>query len=230
MVEDQDPTPTWQADESDLYVGFVDVLGFSSRIEGDFDGAVATYRELLSRIRMMAPYQHKDVTIQVYSDSILLTSANLFPLTLTVQNLCFLTLSADCLVRGGIGFGRHAVQVTGQDTLVVSQALSRAVDMERRVGYPCVALHESVFLEDQVWVNNNDTFLRSILYFEGIRLVNPFSLVWGTSAQYRVQSMREAHPEHAENYDWFLRLFNAVIRRDIRSLVPPEFARYYITN
>ncbi len=218
--------PIWRAETIETYVGFADILGFSHRIETDFHTAVDTYRVFLDRIRTIHDV-HADVPVQIYSDSILLTSANLIHLAQAVQNLCFVALTADCLVRGGIGFGKHAVQIDGANTLVVSQALSRAVEMERRVRHPCVAFHESVILEDWVWVNDSDTFFRPILYFEGIRLVNPFSLFWGTSAQYKVQEMREAHPEHADKYDWFLRLFDAVSSRDIWSLVPPEFAQYY---
>jgi hypothetical protein len=99
--------------------------------------------------------------------------------------------------------------------------------MEKRIGHPCVALHDSVVLEDLVWLNDQDTFERPILYFDGIRLINPFTIFWGTSAQHRIRQMRDAHLEHSAKYDWLLRLFEAVSRRDIWSLVPPEFADYF---
>jgi hypothetical protein len=117
MTEDQERFSTLRADDSELYVGFVDVLGFSSRIEEDFEGAVATYQRFLDAARGISDV-HEGVRTQVYSDSILLTSPDLILLATAVQNLCwFVNQIAGCLIRGGIGFGRHAVQVDGPNTL-----------------------------------------------------------------------------------------------------------------
>lgn len=208
------------------YVAFVDVLGFSNLVEQEFETALGTYHQLVENVFSIKKHPSA-VSVQVFSDSMLLTSSNLIDLVKLTQTLNFVTLVTDCLVRGGIGFGQHSVETHGRDTLVVSQALTRAVAAEKRVRYPCVELHESVVPERWVWVNNADTFLRPILYFEGVRLVNPFNIMWGLSAQSRVRQMRARHPEHSDKYDWFLRLYDAVAARDILRLVPPEYASYY---
>jgi hypothetical protein len=129
------------------------------------------------------------------------------------------TLFNDLLVRGGVGFGRH-IEKSGEGRLqVVSQALVKAVQTEKRTNFPCVALDESVVTDESWWPREVPNQHRGLLYFEGIRLVNPCNLGWGQSAGMRVVQLRELHPTHAEKHDWFLRLHSAIM--DDEPLVPP---------
>ena len=206
-----------QPSVSSAYVAFIDVLGFSHRIEHDFTGTLEAYRQLLHGIAFLDP--PSTVSLRIYSDALLVSSSDLLPLVKAIHALNMLTLVGDCLVRGGIGYGLHAEQQSGTNTFVVSQALSRAVETEKRIRRPCVALHDSVSIPEFFWLGDADTFLRPLLFFDGIALVNPFNIMWGVSAGHRVEMMREQYPEHREKYDWFLRLYDAVRNREV--LVPP---------
>ena len=190
------------------YVAFLDVLGFSQRIENGFDEALGAYRELLRNVEMFEP--SSSISLRVYSDAILVSSPELVPVIKAVHTLNMLTLFGSCLVRGGIGYGLHAEEESGANTFVVSQALSRAVEVEKRIRRPCVGLHASVDMPDIFWLNDADNYLRPLLFFDGIVLVNPFNIGWGVSARHRVAMMRDEYPEHSEKYDWFLRLYDAV--------------------
>jgi hypothetical protein len=121
------------------------------------------------------------------------------------------TLFHDYLVRGGIGYGKH-IEVSDKGNLyVVSQALVQAVEVEKIIKYPCVALHESVQVPADCWISEIENLYRGLLYFDGIRLVNPFNMAWGESAAIRVNMMLDECPEHRPKYEWFLKLFNAVM-------------------
>lgn len=200
------------------FVAFVDVLGFSSRILSDFENAFQSYKALLEQWRTVwRPGPEIDVTI--YSDAVLLTSATLPPLTLAVNTLCFSSLMTDALVRGGIGFGRHVEAHDLNNVYVVSEALTRAVHVEKDVSYPCVGLHDSVEVPSDWWSIPN--IYRPVVHFEGRTFVNPFGAFWYRSAVGRAQILRERHPEHHAKYDWFLRLYDSF--ENNVPLVPPAF-------
>ncbi len=67
---------------------------------------------------------------------------------LTSQVLSQRALAADCLVRGGIGFGKHAQQFDDGNLYFASEGLVHAVEVEHTVKHPCVALHDSVSVPD----------------------------------------------------------------------------------
>ncbi len=103
---------------------------------------------------------------------------------------------------------------------MVSQALVKAVQTEKRTTFPCVALDESVVTDDSWWPRDVPNQHRALLHFDDTRLVHPCNVVWGQSAGMRVLQLRELHPIHAEQYDWFLRLHSAIM--DEGPLVPPR--------
>jgi hypothetical protein len=216
--EDAKGEPFEDANISVAYVAVIDVLGFGRQIEDDFTTALDTYRKILHGVEILEGH---DISLSIYSDTILVSSQNFLPLVKTVQTLYMVTLFANCLMRGGIGYGLHVDQESGANTFVVSQALNRAMEVEKQIKYPCVTLHSSVSVPDIFWLEEADTLLRPLLYFEKITLVNPFNAMWGVSARNRVEKMSEQYPEHREKYDWFLRLHDAVMRRE--ALVPPEY-------
>lgn len=205
-------------DPENRFVAFVDVLGFGGRILRDFDGAFQSYRALLDQWRTVWR-AGPGVGVTIYSDSVLLTAETLRPLTLAVNTLCFASLMSDALVRGGIGFGKHLEVHEARNVYVVSEALTRAVDVEKRVSVPCVGLHDSVDVPPDWWAIPSSQ--RPVIHFEGLTLVNPFGAFWFRSAAGRVQVLMERHPEHHGKHDWFLRLYASV--ESNAPLVPPEF-------
>ncbi len=218
-VLDPAPDPFVGVIPENRFVAFVDVLGFSGRILRDFADAFQSYRSLLDQWRTVwLPGPEADVTI--YSDAVLLTSTTLAPLTLAVNTLCFSSLLTDALVRGGIGFGKHVEAHEHRNMYVVSEALTRALDVEKHIGYPCVGLHDSVEVPSDWW--NIPNIHRPVVHFEGLTFINPFGAFWYRSAAGRVQILKQRYPEHHVKFDWFLRLYDSF--ENNAPLVPPEFA------
>ncbi|MBI5603502.1 MAG: hypothetical protein HY879_09100 [Deltaproteobacteria bacterium] len=203
---------------SNQYVAFVDILGFGREVNENFCNLLENYEKMLDFIRIPQSIS-LNVTVKVFSDSFIISSRNIHQLSEVVKGLHMMTLANDFLIRGGIGFGSHIEVQKETDLYVVSQALNRAVEVEKEIKMPCVALHESVEIPDEWWNPDVSPFMRKILYFDGIRLISPFNVFWGTTARLRVASMSKKYPEHRDKYDWFLKLYEAVISGD--PLIPP---------
>jgi hypothetical protein len=201
------------------YVAFVDVLGFGAHILRDFEGAFSLYKQLLQEWHgIWRPGVGHEVAVTIYSDALLLTTSDLRELTLAVNGLSFVSLMNNTLVRGGIGFGKHVEVHEGGDVYVVSEALTRAVEVEKHVRFPCVGLHESVDVPSDWWSLPN--IARPIIHFEGTTLVNPFGAFWYRSAAGRVQLLKEKYPDQHAKHDWFLRLYDSFEKN--APLIPPQ--------
>ncbi len=174
----------------DLYVAFVDILGFGRQVLQNFDDTLKIYEDVLNSAAILKDFR-KDVNIRIYSDAFLLTSKKLGSLIGVVQGLYMQTLFHDCLVRGGIGFGKHIEIHNEQDSYTVSQALVQALEVEKRIKYPCVALHDSIKVPQEWWNPEIHPVNRGLSFFEGIRLVTPFNIAWGQSAMTRVVQLAE---------------------------------------
>jgi hypothetical protein len=194
------------------YCAFVDVLGFGNATQGNFGQVLSLYEELVERAEWVQASRHP-VRVSVFSDSFVLVSSELLPLIGTVWALQFHMLHENWLVRGGISFGDHAEGEKAGTRFVVSTALTKAVAIEKSIKWPCVAIDPNMEIQDDAWLG------RRILLFDGLRIVNPFSIVWYRTAGARVRRMKEEHPEHSAKYDWFLRLFDSVVTDQ---LVPPD--------
>jgi hypothetical protein len=206
------------------YVAFIDILGFAARITTDFDTAKATYEEFASNIAAVESVDWpSDVIIRVVSDSIVVVATEFASIVRAVRELTVVAQWADCLVRGGIAYGRHSERIDLLHTYVVSEPLVHAVRTEKEIRRPCVAFHSSVLIPDSAWKFNCDSFLRPILFYDGVWMVNPFNMFWGTSAAGRVEAMKDAHPEHSEKFDWFLGLYKRVASRGV--LWPEQFTK-----
>jgi len=201
------------------YVAFVDVLGFGGHILRDFEGAFSLYKKLLEEWHgIWRPGVGHEVAITIYSDALLLTTSDLLELSRAVNGLSFVSLMNSTLVRGGIGFGKHVEVHDGGSVDVVSEALTRAVDVEKHVRFPCVGLHESVDIPPDWWKLPN--IARPIIHFEGITFVNPFGAFWSRSAAGRVQVLKEKYPDQHVKHDWFLRLYDSF--ENNVPLIPPH--------
>lgn len=192
------------------YVAFVDILGFGRKVRESFDTALEIYEQVLGSIEIVDGMR-EDVSLRVYSDAFLLTSPKLGSMIGMIQALHMKSLFADCLVRGGIGFGKH-LEVKNTDNLfVVSQPLVCAVETEKRIKYPCVGFHKGVNIPDHWWEAGLSNIDRGVLLYEEEPIVNPFNRYWAHSAMTRVAMMPAEFPEYREKYDWFLRLYDAVM-------------------
>ncbi|WP_243384894.1 hypothetical protein [Geothrix alkalitolerans] len=191
------------------YVAFLDVLGFSNKVLNNFEDTIEQYQLLINSWNFH--YEHaNEVPLTIYSDSLLLTSPNLAHITEAVNTLQMLTMWNDCLLRGGIAFGKHVELRDGSNTYVVSEALTLAAKTENEVSHPCISLHESVTVPDTWWNPNIPNLHRRVFFFDGLRIVNPFNIVWYRSASVRVSQLAIDSPAHKKKFDWFLALHEAV--------------------
>jgi hypothetical protein len=206
------------------YVAFCDILGFSSEILNNFDETIKAYQDFG---RSMADFPVEEVQATMYSDAILITGISLLRVLSAVQSLWFFALSRNLVIRGAITHGRYWEQRTGNSLLVASDALVRAVKLEKSVGVPAVVIADDVVIPDDYWKARfaNGPFLTAILHFRDRNIVNPFNIMWFRSAAMRVQQLMEKHPSHRDKYLWFLALHKAV--EENQPLIPPGiFSRF----
>jgi hypothetical protein len=132
------------------------------------------------------------------------------------QTLQWQLLMEYCLVRGGIGYGKHVEGSKAGVQFVVSAAVARAVAIEKAVKHPCVAVDPAIVFADRDWLNG----MRSMLYFDGLTIVNPFTPFWFRTARTRITSQRAKYPEHSKKHDWLLELHQAMLNQEL--LMPPD--------
>jgi hypothetical protein len=112
-------------------VAFIDVLGFSSFVEADARSTeplrLLKLQSLLAGVKSDAP----ELDVRAFSDSITISAplesaavAKLINATLDLQSRF---VAGGVLVRGGVAFGKHY----GDETLIYSEALIRAYELER---------------------------------------------------------------------------------------------------
>jgi len=203
---------------ADRFVGFCDILGFSNRILSDFDGTLETYKAF-ANIFTDVPFP--DVETTIYSDAILVTGESLGRVVCAIQNIWFLASANDMMVRGAVTRGRYWVERKGNHMLVASDALARAVKLERSVGIPAVVIADDIEISDKDWFCRfkNGLLQMAILHFRDRNIVNPFNFMWYRSAADRARKLMTASPAHKDKYLWFLALHEAV--ENDQALVPP---------
>jgi hypothetical protein len=131
------------------YVAYCDILGFSNRILSDFDKTLEAYKEFGGLLSSLPPM---GVELTMYSDAVLVTSASLGPVLSAVQNLWFAALVHDLMIRGAITQGKYWELRKGNHMLVASDALARAVKLERSVGNPAVVVSDDIEIPDAFWM------------------------------------------------------------------------------
>lgn len=200
------------------YVAFCDILGFSNRILRDFDSTLEVYQEFGKSI---SEFPAKEVQTTIYSDAILMTAVSLDKILVAVQSLWFVTMARSLMMRGAIVKGRYWEQRTGSNFLVASDALVRAVKLERSVGVPAVVIADDIEIPDHYWLSRffNGLFVTPMLHFRDRNIVNPFNVYWFRSAAIRATQLMEESPEYKDKYLWFLALHKAVENSD--ELIPP---------
>ena len=88
----------------------------------------------------------------MYSDAILITAMSLARVLQAAQGLWFFALANNFMIRGAITKGRYWEQRRGNDLLVASDALVRAVKLEKSVGIPAVVIADDVEIPDAYWL------------------------------------------------------------------------------
>ncbi len=215
---------TLPADTDEFYVAFCDVLGFSNKILADFDGTLEIYRKFGESL---ASLPIPEVTATMYSDAILITSKNLARILSAVQGLWFVALAHDLMIRGAITQGRYWSMRRGDHLLVASDALVRAVKLEKSVGVPAVFVADDVEIDDGLWLQRfaNGLLVSPVVHFRDRNIVNPFNTYWFASAKTHALQLMEQSPEHRDKYLWFLALHEAV-GTDNEMIPPAVLARF----
>lgn len=223
------PTPEMASGEKifDRFVGFCDILGFSSKILSHFEETLKVYREFAETFSSV-PLKGAEVTI--YSDAILVTCDSLGDVACAIQNMWFVALANDLMIRGAISKGRYWEQRRGNHMLVASDALVRAVKLERSVGNPAVVIADDVEIPDYVWLHRfaNGLLQTPILHFRDRNIVNPFNFFWYKSAAVRAAQLMSTSLAHKDKYLWFLALHEAV--GDDQELVPPAVMTRFVRD
>ena len=200
------------------YVAFCDVLGFSNAVQDRFDETISIYAEFMKLMRSLPMPEKAEVSI--YSDSILIVADDLPSILHAVKTLLFVILMQDWMIRGGIAYGRYWEKRENGHLFVVSDALVRAVKLEKSVSHPAVAFSPEVELALNLWVARfqHGALDAPVLHFNGLSFVNPFNPYWFASAGMRASQLLARFPEHEKKYKWFLALTEAVQRDD--TLIP----------
>jgi len=212
-----------------VYCGFVDVLGFGAATLKDHQDAVEVYERFLEHFEMVASHlKPEHGKMSVYSDAFIIVSEYLGYVIQAAFSLSWWMLMENFLVRGGIAYGSHVEVQKGDTMLIVSAALTRAVQLEKSVKRPCVVIDDDIDLPDALWFESRIP-APMVHYFDGLRIVTPFGMMWFRTAGQRARRLLKMYPEHAEKYKWFLRLYDAVNRREL--LAPPDIIqRYNVTR
>ena len=94
------------------------------------------------------------------------------------------------------------------------------IALEKTVKIPAVVISADITLGIEAWIPRfqHGVINAPLLHFHGLSIVNPFNEYWFASARIRARQLLEAHPKHAEKYEWFLSLVEAVVKDDI--LIP----------
>jgi hypothetical protein len=207
------------------YVAFCDILGFSNQIMNDFEKALNSYRKFAESLAGLGVGD--DVQVTMYSDAILLTGTTLSKVLAAVQAVWFMALCRDLMIRGAVTHGQYWEERRGNHLFVVSDALVRAVRLERSVGIPAVVIADDVEIPESYWLArfSQGPLITALLYFRDRNIVNPFNLMWFRSAETRARQLMEANPAHKDKYLWFLALYKAVY--DGWVLIPhPVFEKF----
>ena len=230
MTEEKD-NPSVQeegdAELTTLYVAYCDILGFSDRILTDFDNTLKTYRDFGKLV--CGGETFKDVKTTMYSDAILLTATSLVRLLQAAQALLFFALAHDFMIRGAITKGRYWEQRLGNDLLVASDALVRAVKLEKSVSIPAIVIADDVEIPDAYWLARfqHGQYVTALLHFQDRNSVNPFNLMWGKSAAIRASILMGKNPQHKDKYLWFIALHDAVASGQ-ELLIPPDVVNRFM--
>jgi len=197
------------------FVAYCDILGFSNAVSAEFENTVMIYRQFKEELKMSEIF--KEVEISVVSDSIMIVGDKLIKVAEAVQMLILWTASRkEWLVRGGIAYGKHWKQIDGSNILIVSEALVKAVNIEKTIKHPVITISDEISLGLEYWGHafGNSVFNLPIINYDNNNIVNPFNNYWFKSAEIILHQLKSKHHEHSSKYDYLLKLIDAVKKNE----------------
>jgi len=210
------------------YVAFCDILGFSNSILSRFEEIAEIYIELSKTLKSIEEIDK--VELSIYSDSILVISDELPPLIQATRNINWFLLTRDLIVRGGIAYGKFWRNTENDNVLILSDALVKAVTIEKTVKAPIIALSPEIVLNYGYWMPRFETniFDAPLLHYRGKTFVNLVNRYWYRSAITRLAALSARHPDHREKYDWLLDLLSEIEKDEI--LIPEDVLKNLVKD
>ena len=192
---------------SNKYVGYCDILGFSNAVISKFDETIKVYTEFR---KFLSFYKIENITISIYSDSIMVVGDTLFNVAEAIQILHLFTLRDKWLIRGGIAYGKHWKESDENNLFIVSEALVKAVAIEKEIRYPIIAVSEEINIDFNYWISvlNRQYGEWPIIYFDKKNIVNPMCKYWFKSAIVQLNGLKSQYPEHFAKYNYLLNIFD----------------------
>lgn len=199
-----------------FFVAFIDILGFGQKVQDDFKEARRDYNMLIDHMSLINSSKILKVTIRMISDSIYITGENPSEVIETAHYAQQgILLSCNWLYRGAIAAGPHQELNYNGNLYIVSEPLVNAIKTEKTIKKPCIVLHPSAVPNQLIYNGAITNCERTILFYDGQWIVNPFNIIWGLSAAERVKELKRTYPKFVKTYDWFLELYNAVKSEEI---------------
>jgi hypothetical protein len=130
----------------------------------------------------------------------------------TVQTLLWRTLRYNWVVRGGIAYGKHWKESDENNLYVVSEALVKAVTIEKTIKHPIIAISNEIKLGLEYWLYgfNHSVFDLPIIHYDNSNIVNPFNNYWFKSAELKLNELKSKHAKHADKYEYFLKMIEDI--------------------
>ena len=208
------------------YVGFLDLLGFGAKVKNNFHEAVQTYREIIIQTNGFGYLDPAQCSIRVYSDAFLVTATKLCSVVSVTRTLHKIAAQNGYLIRGGISCGNHIELNQSGNLFIVSSALVKAVELEKRlsgsrcskdnssVERPIVEVDRNIMVDLKMESTPHGSNLdKPVLFYKDKYIVNPCTPIdWGCEdASKTISGLRsKAPPEFHKKYDALLDLIAAI--------------------
>lgn len=200
------------------YLAFIDVLGASEKWLEDFDKTKQEYLDVIDDVFYLVPAETRNrVAISVVSDSFIVESEELLGVIVVGQLMHMQAMQRhNWMLRGGLSFGRHQEIRDDKGMQVMSEALVRAVAIEKNTRMPRVEIDSRITIPERERWEKEHPFLRPYIDYDGRLQINPFNVAWGSSFAFRVKCLKEDYPAYSDKYDWFLDLHQYMKQQAIK--------------
>ena len=191
------------------YVAYCDILGFSNSVINDFDKVITIYKDFRTEIDK---YDFLELKISIYSDSILIIANDIIEITKAVQILLWTTLRYNWIIRGGIAYGKHWKESDENNLFIVSEALVKAVNLEKIINHPIVVISDEINLGMEYWILGfyHTVFDLPIINYDNHNIVNPFNNYWFKSAEITINNLKDKYIDHTHKYEYLLGIIKAI--------------------
>lgn len=239
-------------DVNQQFCAFIDILGFKNKMK-NFDKALEFYRKyiatydaidkmhssMLQSISNALQQNHpptedlkNSVENILFSDSIILYSADWKSLLFRLANTMSWLLSLGFLFRGGVGYGKHYSNIQLGQMHIVSEGLVQAVEIESCISkYPRIVIGQSAL--DEVTTQMNSLYDLNNMLIQGeddLWFINPFFLNPDISPIYETieRDIKKYHSEKfIEKYTWMQKLCQYFY---MQNYIRKNPANYYCDN